>query len=69
MARQSRDQWWKRADPVFAPRYLYLGEPDETVERLNKARGLTGFVIILAAAIHYRGPAGFRPRSRTGRIP
>lgn len=58
MARQSRDQWWKRVDSVFAPRYLYLGEPDETVERLNKARGLTGFVIILAAAIHYRGARG-----------
>ena len=56
--RQSRGQWWQAADPVFAPRHLYLGEPDETIERLNKARGLIGFAIILAAAIHYRGARG-----------
>jgi hypothetical protein len=56
--RQCREPWWKAADPVFAPRYLYLGEPDETIERLNKVRGVAGFVIILAAAIHYRGARG-----------
>ncbi len=56
--RQSRRPWWKAADPVFAPRYLYLGVRDETMERLYKARGLIGFAVILLAAIHYRGARG-----------
>jgi hypothetical protein len=52
------EPWLTALDPVFVPRYLYLGTRDETVEKLNKARGVLGFVIILAAAIHYRGARG-----------
>ena len=54
----SRRRWWKVVDPLFVPRYLYLGAGDETMERLYKARGLIGFAIILAAAIHYQGARG-----------
>lgn len=53
----SRMAWWKPSF-VFSPRYLYLGERDETMERIYRARGLIGFVVILAAAWRYQGSRG-----------
>jgi hypothetical protein len=49
--------WWKPG-LVFSPRYLYLGERDESMERIYQARALIGFVVILAATLRYQGPRG-----------
>jgi hypothetical protein len=56
-ARTSRLAWWKPSF-VFSPRYLYLGERDETMDRIYRARGLIGFVVILAVSWRYQGSQG-----------
>lgn len=49
---------WICADLVFAPRNAYLGEQNEQIELLYKARSIIGTIIIAYAAIHYHHVKG-----------
>jgi hypothetical protein len=44
---------WICTNSVFAPRHTYLGEEDEQIELLYKARSIVGTIIVTYAAIHY----------------
>lgn len=49
---------WICADRDFAPRGAYLGEQDEQIELLYKARSIIGTIIIVYAAIYYHSIHG-----------
>jgi hypothetical protein len=48
---------WNFADQIFSPQHKYLGDEDNLIERMYRARSIIGALMLVAIGLRYHHPA------------